>query len=304
MTICVGIQVNDCLVFAADSAVTLFYGQDDNGSDVINVLPHGNKVFNLHRDLPICAMTCGLGNIGASSISHLSKDLRLALMSGSEEYVIDPDNYTIEEVASKARKFFFEERFLALVEKPKTDLTFYVGGYSSKAESPETWMVTIQSEAASSPAPQCQVPMGICSAVWGGQPEAISRLILGVSLQHTAALAGAGFDAGQVAAISSVLSSNMQAKVLHAAMPVQDAVDLADFLVETTKRYVRFLPGADTVGGDTDIAVVTKHEGFKWVRRKHYFRQPLNPAEVSYGARYPAEKGKPGQIGSDGDPHA
>jgi hypothetical protein len=57
---------------------------------------------------------------------------------------------------------------------------------------------------------------------------------------------------------------------------------------------VRFLPGADTVGGDTDIAVVTKHEGFKWVRRKHFFNATLNPAEVSYGARYPIEKGKPG----------
>jgi hypothetical protein len=46
-TICVGVQVNDCLVFAADSAVTLSYGVDSNGSEIINVLGHGNKVFNL-----------------------------------------------------------------------------------------------------------------------------------------------------------------------------------------------------------------------------------------------------------------
>jgi hypothetical protein len=43
----VGVQVNDCLVFAADSAVTLSYGVDSNGSEIINVLGHGNKVFNL-----------------------------------------------------------------------------------------------------------------------------------------------------------------------------------------------------------------------------------------------------------------
>jgi hypothetical protein len=86
----------------------------------------------------------------------------------------------------------------------------------------------------------------------------------------------------------------MQAPLIHPAMPVQDAIDLADFLVETTKRYVRFLPGADTVGGDTDIAVVTKHEGFKWARRKHYFNHVLNPLEISYGTRYPVEAGKPG----------
>jgi hypothetical protein len=85
-------------------------------------------------------------------------------------------------------------------------------------------------------------------------------------------------------------------------MPVQDAIDLADFLVETTKRFVRFLPGADTVGGDTDIAVVTKHEGFKWVQRKHFFNTNLNPAEVSYGARYPTEKGKPGHASARDEP--
>jgi hypothetical protein len=66
-------------------------------------------------------------------------------------------------------------------------------------------------------------------------------------------------------------------------MPVQDAIALADFLVDVTKRYVRFLPGADTVGGDTDVCVVTKHEGFKWVRRKHYFDRVLNPRENDDG---------------------
>ncbi|MCY4150606.1 MAG: hypothetical protein OXF73_14905, partial [Gammaproteobacteria bacterium] len=57
---------------------------------------------------------------------------------------------------------------------------------------------------------------------------------------------------------------------------VQDAINLADFLVDMTKRHAAFLPGADTVGGDTDIATVTKHEGFKWIRRKHYYSPQLN----------------------------
>jgi hypothetical protein len=35
----------------------LFYGPDANGTEIVSVLPHGNKVFNLPRDLPICAMT-------------------------------------------------------------------------------------------------------------------------------------------------------------------------------------------------------------------------------------------------------
>jgi hypothetical protein len=140
VTICVGVQVNDCLVFAADSAVTLSYGNDANGIEVINVLHHGNKVFNLHRDLPICAMFCGLGNIGAESVASLAKDLRVLLMNGPPDYAIDPEKYTIEEVATKCRQLFFEEKFQKLKDKPKHDLNFYIGGYSSGADAPERWL--------------------------------------------------------------------------------------------------------------------------------------------------------------------
>ncbi len=289
VTICVAVQVNDCLVFAADSAVTLSYGTNPNGTEIINVLRYGHKVYNLHRKLPICAMTCGLGNIGPESITSLAKDLRQLLMGDDPDYTINPANYSIEEVATKARKFLFEKKFAALPEKPKAEMSFYVGGYPSGTGSAERWLVKIQGEANSSPAPEC---LGKDSGLsWGGQPEAIYRLVMGIGLNHKAALTEAGLSPDQVNVASATLLKKLQAPFLHGALPVQDAVDFADFLVETTKHYVRFLPGADTVGGETDIAVVTKHEGFKWVRRKHYFNATLNPAEVSYGGQYPAEKG-------------
>ncbi|PPD15135.1 MAG: hypothetical protein CTY25_07615 [Methylobacterium sp.] len=66
-------------------------------------------------------------------------------------------------------------------------------------------------------------------------------------------------------------------------MPIQDAIELADFLVDVTKRYFRFKPGADTVGGDTDIAVVTRYERFKWIKRKHFYPAELNPRETGHG---------------------
>jgi hypothetical protein len=51
-------------------------------------------------------------------------------------------------------------------------------------------------------------------------------------------------------------------------MPIQDAINLARFLVETTIGFVRFavfLP--KSVGGAVQIAAITKHEGFRWVQR-------------------------------------
>lgn len=59
-------------------------------------------------------------------------------------------------------------------------------------------------------------------------------------------------------------------------MPIQDAIDLAEFLVHAAIMYSRFSPGAQIVGGPIEIAAITKHEGFKWIRRKHYYDQRLN----------------------------
>ena len=33
---------------------------------------------------------------------------------------------------------------------------------------------------------------------------------------------------------------------------------------------------AQVIGGSIDIAVITKHEGFKWIQRKHYYDKDLN----------------------------
>ncbi len=61
------------------------------------------------------------------------------------------------------------------------------------------------------------------------------------------------------------------------AMPIQDAIDLARYCVETTVGFVRFsVLRPKTVGGPVEIAVITKHEGFKWVQRKHFYPSVLN----------------------------
>jgi len=66
------------------------------------------------------------------------------------------------------------------------------------------------------------------------------------------------------------------ANLAHPAMPIQDAVDLVHYLVEVTCGFVRFTVGAPTVEPPIDLAAITLHEGFKWVRRKHYYDPELN----------------------------
>ena len=60
------------------------------------------------------------------------------------------------------------------------------------------------------------------------------------------------------------------------AMPIQDTIDVARFLVETAAKFARYGLRPETIGGPTEIAAITKHEGFKWVDRKHYYTSALN----------------------------
>jgi hypothetical protein len=106
MTICVAVKVHDCLVFAADSALSLV-----DGGETANVYSHGNKVFNLVKGLPVCAMFCGMGNIGRSSISSLAKDLRRELTCPSGEGGLNRDSYTIEEITRRASDLLFARTY-------------------------------------------------------------------------------------------------------------------------------------------------------------------------------------------------
>jgi hypothetical protein len=62
-----------------------------------------------------------------------------------------------------------------------------------------------------------------------------------------------------------------------AMMPKQDVIELAEALVSITAVERNASSQQATVGGPVDIAFITKHEGFVWIKRKHYFAPDLNP---------------------------
>ncbi|EHL97485.1 hypothetical protein HMPREF9946_04168 [Acetobacteraceae bacterium AT-5844] len=104
--------------------------------------------------------------------------------------------------------------------------------------------------------------------LWDGQYEALNRLILGTGFEIGAALARHGVPIDQVLTLQANLVGDLYATLSAPAMPIQDAIDLARYLVETTIGFVRFavfLP--KSVGGAVQIAAITKHEGFRWVQR-------------------------------------
>ena len=51
--------------------------------------------------------------------------------------------------------------------------------------------------------------------------------------------------------------------IAYGNLPLQDAVDLASFLVGLQSGKSKFAMGVPTVGGRTHVGVVTRHEGFR-----------------------------------------
>lgn len=56
----------------------------------------------------------------------------------------------------------------------------------------------------------------------------------------------------------------------------EDMADMAESFISLTSLVRRMQPGEETVGGPVDVAVISKGDGFVWIKRKHYFKPELN----------------------------
>ena len=268
MTIIVSVKINDGIVMAADSAGTMGSGQ---------IYAHANKITNLGEGLPIGAMSTGAGGIGNESVETLLKDLRRRFDGRDPahgDWRLDPAGYTMEQAAGRLRAFLFEEKATPCPEP--TNLQLRLCGYSAGRPLAEVWEVTMTGQ--DCPPPRRIMDETAFGVLWDGQYEALNRLILGLGFDIGGALVKHGVSPREAGRLQEELVRDLYATLSVPAMPIQDAIDLARFLVETTIGFVRFavfLP--KSVGGAVEIAAITKHEGFRWVQRKSFYPAGTDP---------------------------
>lgn len=72
---------------------------------------------------------------------------------------------------------------------------------------------------------------------------------------------------------------NYRSKIMDMVefMPKSELAQMAESLVNLTSIKRRVSAEEETVGGDIDVAVISKGDGFVWIKRKHYFDAVLNP---------------------------
>lgn len=145
---------------------------------------------------------------------------------------------------------------------------FILAGYSAGASTAEVWTVSMEGTSVDGPRMVLgrDNPDGLW---WEGQGAAIARLVRGVEPGLSGRLQELGISPEEVTVGLGAMTS-----LWHAAMPIQEAIDLVRYLAEVVVGYVRFAPGALAVAAPIDLAAITVHDGFQWVARKQWF----NPA--------------------------
>ncbi|GIP14410.1 hypothetical protein J40TS1_00520 [Paenibacillus montaniterrae] len=269
MTIALTIKCNDGMVIAADSATTMTQ-MTPNGPEVLNIYDNAAKVFHLHKAIPVGAVTWGLGNIGFSSVSTLVKEFRKKITDNGD---IKTESYTVEEITRLFYEFIYKEKYQN--SGSQGSMGFVIGGYSSDSDLPEKWRIIID-EHGNCDGPELLADTNSSGAYWAGQPEALNRILSGFSFGLPEVLRLAGLQNNKIQEIIDLCSNHLTAPMVTPSMPIQDAIDLAEYLIDTTIKFVKYTPGHQTVGGPIEISVITRYEGFKWIKRKHFYDTKIN----------------------------
>jgi len=60
------------------------------------------------------------------------------------------------------------------------------------------------------------------------------------------------------------------------SLPRDELAVVAETLANLTSFKRKVSPESETVGGPIDVCVISKGDGFVWIKRKHYFKPELN----------------------------
>jgi hypothetical protein len=255
MSIVVSVKVQDGVVLASDSCVI------HRGRSYFNA----EKTINPVRGFPIGVMIAGDGAIGLTSIANHLREYGQMATARSGPWSLSKTHYTLGGVVADMRRYLLD---VAKLEEDSAQTTLTVVGYSAGRSLPETWRLTLDGDSLVEPdLIWSEREYGI---TWDGERECLDRMLCGTP-QGLIQVAGEfGLTPKQTQDLHGRVAEVCGSDLVTPGMPLQDAVELARFLVDTTVSFVGFSFTGEpkTVGGMVDIAAITRHDGFRWIQRK------------------------------------
>jgi hypothetical protein len=229
--------------------MTQIWGQDEAGNrHPIKNYANARKLFQI-CDLPIGVMTYGIGNLGARSIYGFLRDF-------SSDYA---DSSDVESVTNNLYEFIsqsYQEQFEGEEDRP--GLGFFIAGYSPDRDFPEEWEFVLPRDSET----QQVRPLDQFGSSWRGTNVPFTRLYKGFDPR-------ASQELEEMEGLEEVIRTlkKYESPVVYNGMPVQDAINFATFILQTTIGMSTFEIGAPSCGGPLQIATVLPEVGFEWIAK-------------------------------------
>jgi hypothetical protein len=283
------------------------------GADSMTTVSAGNQLVSyanankVHQidELPIVAMTFGLGGLGRRTVQSLIAEW----CEQRPDY--EASGYTVQGVASDLFDWFFS-RHAPFLEATRTQMDqvreiqrqckekgeamppgvpevpipqfdplawrtgLIVGGYQPGSHFP--WLYA--REQPNWPGASDQIidvrphqvqsdgsDLGPAHGVnWWGIGTAVFRLVKGYDHEIFGKLRAQGLVAASDANLANALGSS-EWPVAYEGMPIKDAAELVRFLLSVGSGYEQFKAGLALIGGGLDIAILTRKNVY-WYSRK------------------------------------
>ena len=275
MSIVICIKVGEGMVLAADSVTTIQAVSPEGDVGIVNTYEYARKLSHI-GDLPIGALTWGVELIGNRNIESLLSEyedrmLRSKYYEETQEGTKKIKPYKLEKIVEEIFDFMkkrYDEAYGPIQQERKPVIGMLVAGYSHNEFFPEEYRFVFPSSEAPERIRPDKDGKPVYGAAWHGQTGAILRLYKGYDPQLRQILIKKGIDNKIIEELPNDLVK-LEWPIIYDGMPLQDAIDLAEYLIKVVIGRFRFLPGPPTCGGNIDIAVIT-HKGFIWVRRKNW----------------------------------
>lgn len=262
MSLGIAIKGPEGVVLAADSRVILTAQRQG--------LPHP-MVVNFDNATKLLSFSDKHNYVGAVTYGEALLNRRTAhgYIPEFEQVVLSEqkERLAVSDYAQRLSTFFMERWNESMPQDyPGSGMVFIVGGYSPIEAYGEVFLFNIPRQ----PDPQPQnVGPGNFGMTWGGQLEIASRLIHGYDpmmidiLRNTLSL-----DEQQINTAVTALQQRLEFGIPFQVLPLQDCVDLAIFMIRTTITAQELSIGIRGVGGNIDVAVISRTAGLEYIQRK------------------------------------
>lgn len=270
------------------------YKYSDVVTQVTNSWGGVTKMFALHAgETPVAAITAGLAKLGERTMSNCALEFYRSQKDAGNAL------NTVAEVAETFLAFMrqkYDEHYAnsAIPEAYRDGPVFLVGGYSRGEYLPSILRVDVQRNRTFS-----HFAPGESGIAWGGQSDAVERLIKGYDAAVRIAVEKAVTDGvrqirdavskGIEQALQELVDrlgadkvgdmrielpqtdpivlpwDGFQARISFGNLPLQDAIDFAAYLVNIQSGRAKFSEGVPTVGGRTHIGLITRQDGFSMI---------------------------------------